>query len=258
MTAQVGFAAALLKPESVCPSGLRTWNGSNPAARFAIYRNNVVSSLIDALAETFSVSLELVGDEFFRAMARAFVLASPPRSCVLATYGEAFPEFVENFEPAQTVPYLADVARLEMARIRALHAADATSLTAEAAAHAMATPDLVFLMRVICHPSLSVVRSPYAVVSLWAAHQGLGDIGRVDPYVPEDALVVRCALEVQIARLPGGGATFIQGLAAGLPLGEAATRAHAEAPDFDLSASLVILMRFAAITALQPPARHPQ
>ena len=114
-----------------CPDGLAAWNGSDPAARFAVHRNNVVASLVDALAETFPVSQELVGEEFFRAMAKALRAAHRRRArCVLATYGDAFPAFVERFPPAQALPYLADVARLEMARVRAFHAADAQPVSA--------------------------------------------------------------------------------------------------------------------------------
>ena len=73
--AQSAFADALLDPARPCPPGLRTWNGSDPARRLAVYRNNVVSSLIDALADTFPVVQRLVGTEFFRAMAGVF---APP------------------------------------------------------------------------------------------------------------------------------------------------------------------------------------
>ncbi|MBK6864396.1 MAG: putative DNA-binding domain-containing protein, partial [Ideonella sp.] len=41
------FARALLQPDAPCPAGLKTWNGSDPAKRFAVYRNNVVVSLVD-------------------------------------------------------------------------------------------------------------------------------------------------------------------------------------------------------------------
>ena len=51
MNNQAAFAQALLDPDLPCPSGLCTWNGSDPARRFAVYRNNVVVSLIDALAD---------------------------------------------------------------------------------------------------------------------------------------------------------------------------------------------------------------
>ncbi|MEO8121927.1 MAG: DNA-binding domain-containing protein, partial [Rhodoferax sp.] len=72
MNSQTAFANALLNAELPCPSGLKTWNGSDPGTRFAVYRNNVMVSLIDALADTYPVVQELVGEEFFRAMARVF------------------------------------------------------------------------------------------------------------------------------------------------------------------------------------------
>ena len=91
MNTQAKFAAALLDPACPCPSGLKTWTGGDPARRFQVYRNNVVASLIDALADTFPVTLELVGDTFFRAMAGVFVRGCPPRSPILAFYGDDFP-----------------------------------------------------------------------------------------------------------------------------------------------------------------------
>ena len=99
MSAQTAFAAALLDPELPPPDGLVAWNGSDPARRFAVYRNNVVVSLVDALADTFAVTQELVGEAFFRAMARVFALADPPKSRLMAFYGESFPNFIAGFPP---------------------------------------------------------------------------------------------------------------------------------------------------------------
>ena len=50
MSTQTAFAAALLDPDLPPPDRLIAWNGSDPARRFAVYRNNVVVSLVDALA----------------------------------------------------------------------------------------------------------------------------------------------------------------------------------------------------------------
>jgi hypothetical protein len=41
MSDQGGFANALRDRLAPCPAGLTTWNGSDPAARLAVYRNNV-------------------------------------------------------------------------------------------------------------------------------------------------------------------------------------------------------------------------
>jgi hypothetical protein len=112
------FADSLLAMPPACPPGLTAWNRSDPARRFAVYRNNVMVSLIDALADSFPVTQALVGEEFFRAMAGVFARAHPPRSPVMAHYGDGFAGFIEDFQPAASLPYLADVARLEMLRVR--------------------------------------------------------------------------------------------------------------------------------------------
>jgi len=59
-----------------------------------------------------------VGEEFFGAMAAAFVLECPPRSPVLASYGDELPEFIAGFASARDLAYLPDVARLEAAHTR--------------------------------------------------------------------------------------------------------------------------------------------
>jgi len=246
---EVEFATALLDAEHHCPAGLVAWNGSNPVKRFAVYRNNVVSSLIDALADTFPVTCELVGDEFFRAMARVFVAAVPPRSPVLAEYGDEFPGFVADFPPARAVPYLADVARLEMLYLTAYHAADATPLD-EAAfrgvlTHANALPALCLRL----HPSTGVLRSAYAACSLWAAHQGTLDLATVDPYRAEEVLVVRPFWEVLVVPLRPGAGRFIELLADGRPFGESAQAASKEQPGFDLATTLADIIRAGAAVA---------
>ena len=178
------FAAALLDPGLPCPPGLRAWNGSDPGRRFAVHRNNVVASLAEALADAYPVVAELVGADFFRAMASAYVRRHPPRSPVLALHGAGFPDFIAGFAPAAGLPWLADVARLERARVEACHAPDGE-------------PSATDWLQ---HPSLRVVRSTHPVVSIWAAHQGQGALEDVDLGQPECALVARPGLEVLVVR----------------------------------------------------------
>ncbi len=255
---QAAFAAALLAPDLPCPAGLRAWNGSDPAVRLAVYRNNVVSSLIDAVADTFPVTQELVGEEFFRAMASVFVRQHPPRSRVLAHYGSEFADFVDGFEPACAVPYLADVARLERARVFAYHAADADPLTAEMLGVAMSSGEDLGALQLVCHPSTSVVVSGHSIVSLWAAHQGDGDLSAVDPALPESALVVRPGLDVLVLRLAPGADRFVIALQAGAGLADASALAAGEAADFDLPDALALLMRHGALTSVQFPGSRSQ
>lgn len=244
------FSAALLDPRLPCPPGLRAWNGSDVARRFAVHRNNVVVSLVDALADAFPVVQALVGDAFFRAMAGVFVRQHPPRSPVLAHYGAALPEFLEGFGPARGVPYLPDVARLERARVEACHAADAPAWSAAAAQQALGSARDLGELRLLPHPSLRLVDSPQPVISIWAAHQGQGALEDVDLLRGEAAVVVRPGLEVLVVRCGRGTAAFADAVRQGVPLPACAACAAAVDPDFDLTASMALLLAHGALIGL--------
>ncbi len=247
---QTAFAAALLDPALPCPLGLRTWNGSDLARRLAVYRNNVVSSLIDALADTFPVVQQLVGTEFFRAMAGVFVRRHPPRSRVLAQYGEGFAAFLSDFEPATALPYLPDMARLEFARLKALHAADAEPIAEAVLAQALADPEALAHLCFQWHASLRMLESPHAVVSLWAAHQTEGEIATVAIDRAEQAVVLRDGLDVLVLPVDSGAACFVRHTLAGETFGIAAAAASSLHPDFDLGSTLSLLLRHRALVAL--------
>ena len=241
---QAEFAAALLDAERPVPAGLCAWNGSDPARRFAVYRNNVIVSLVAALADSFPVLRQLVGDEFFDAMAGLYVRAHPPASPVLAHYGEGLPDWLAAFEPARALPYLSDMARLERARIAACHAGDAQPLAAEAIAARLADPASLPGARPTLHPSCRVLRSPFDVHALWVAHQQEGDWPAIAIDQPCAMLVLRDpADEVWVIRLAAGAADFIAALAEGATFAEALQRA----PGVDLPATLALLLRHGAI-----------
>ena len=122
------FVEALADPSAPPPGQTRGREGRPDARRFAVYRNNVAVGLIASVEMRYPVTRRLVGDDFFRGLARAYIAGNKPRSPVLIHWGADFPAFVEAFEPAREIAYLADVARLENAWVEAYHAAEATPL----------------------------------------------------------------------------------------------------------------------------------
>ena len=247
------FSASLLAPQASCPPGLVAWNGSDPGRRFAVYRNNVIVSLIDALADSCPVTQALVGEEFFRGMAAVFARANPPQSPVMAHYGRGFAEFIEGFPAAAGLPYLADVARLELLRVQAYHAADAASVSPAELALLLSNPERLPGARFTLQPSLGHLVSNHAVVSLWAAHQNEdvdAAVRAVDLELPESALVLRVGLEVEIHRVATGTAVFVRHLDTGLGLALAAGHAMTADPTFALTDALGLLIGAGAMSAI--------
>ncbi len=244
---QSGFAAAVLDSAAPVPPGLVGPDGAPSARRFAVYRNNVIVGLSESMKITFPAVCRIVGEEFFLAMARAYVVADPPRSPMLLEYGGGFPDFVAAFPPAATLPYLADVARIELAWKEAFHAPEAALLPA--AALAAIPQDRLGELRISLHPSLRIVSSRYPALTIWRMNVDGGVPAPVDLKAGgEDALVVRPAAQVEVRFVPPGGAAFIRLLGEGATLGEAANAGLAAAEAFDLSASLAGLIAAGAFS----------
>jgi hypothetical protein len=128
------FAPGLTDPAIVAPEDVIAASGKGVIKRYNVYRNNVTVSLIDALAAIYPAIQRITGVDFFRAMARFHLRATPPTSPLLFEYGRDFPAFIETYEYAREMPWLADTARIERAWLDAYHAADLPVLAAEALA----------------------------------------------------------------------------------------------------------------------------
>jgi hypothetical protein len=236
---QADFRAAILDPARPAPEGL-TDPAARPAGkRFSVYRNNVAVSLTEALEAAFPVVRKIVGDEFFHAMAGVYLRAHQPSSPVLSRYGAEMPGFLAAFGPVAHLGYLPDVARLEIARRTAYHAADARAVGPEAL---QSGADLM-IARMALAPALTVIRSRWPLFGIWRANteDGAPKPGRD----PEDVLVTRPEFDPRVALLPPGGADFIAALIAGETLG---TAILAAGKGFEPGATVGALLAGGAIT----------
>jgi Putative DNA-binding domain len=242
------FAASLLHPGHTTPVAVAAPGGKPADKRYNVYRNNVTVSLIDALAAVYPAVQRITGVDFFRAMARSHIRATPPGSPLLFEYGRDFPAFIEQYEYASSMPWLADTARIERAWLDAYHAADAEPLppAALAAVPPEKLADLVF----ITHPATRVVRSHFSAVTIVATNRGNNPVDRIDASTPEDALITRPNLDVFLRRLPPGGATFIESLMSGRSLGEAAASALEISSSFDIAANIAGMIEAGALTKI--------
>lgn len=200
MSRNAQFAETLLRADAPIPTGLNDGQGRSATARFNVYRNNVAVSLTDALATSFPVVAQMVGDEFFRAMAGLALRDAPPSNPLMATFGSDFPDFLERFPPVAHLPYLADVARIENAVRRAYHAADVVAFGADD----LAQMDEVSLLSTAFSqgPAVTLLRSDHPVATLWHNHQP--DSCPAPLTGAEDILIARPEFDPVVVALPPG------------------------------------------------------
>ncbi len=251
-TTTSAFAAALADPAASPPVTTRGRLGAPDARRFSVYRNNVAVGLIGALEARYPGSRRIVGDDLFRAMARAFVGARKPRSPVMIAYGEDFPEFaaayVASLEAGPNLAHVADVARLENAWVEAYHAKDAPVATIGDLGKL--SPDQLPGMRIELHAAARLLRFVTPAASIWASNQCGAEPAAPSAWIGEDAVITRPDCDVSVRILPPLAYGFAWRLREGATLLEAALAA--DDPEFDPGIHLVGLVESGAIASIIP------
>jgi hypothetical protein len=241
------------------PTALREWQAAFAAQlcgeveagdkRLAIHRHHIASSLAKVLASTFPTVQTLVGTDFFRRLAQAYVARDLPVQPVLAEYGAGFPGFVATWAPADGLPYLADMARLDWALNTAFHSPRRQSLAA--ADLAVLPPERLATSTLLLAPGAAVIRSRYPIDLIWAASQPGAPDEKVD--LGQRAaclLVMRRTDDAGFMVLSEGEAAFMEGLGKGLTLEASAGAAFAVDGVFELTRSfgrLLVCEVFAAL-----------
>ena len=241
---QTQFVTALLSPTTPPPDGLTNPDGSPAQKRFDVYRNNVAVGLSDALEKAFPVVRKIVGAEFFRAMAAVYVRNFPPSSPLMMFYGAEMASFLKGFEPVKGLPYLADVARLELALRQAYHAADAAPIAAEALGSL--APDQLMRTKLRFAPAVKLLGSRFPLYAIYAANTGAASGKIVNE--AESVLVTRPQFDPVAQKLTPASAKFVAALLSGETLGASMA---ACGRDLDLPATLGLLFAQSAIIGME-------
>lgn len=206
---QQSFAEGVFDPshEKVLEA-IDTSQGLSAGQHLQIYRNNTLLTLTGALQSIYPVICRLVGERFFRYAADVFICQSPPQAGDLHDYGEGFAAFLSGFPPAQGLPYLADVARLEWACHEAYHAEMAPPVT-ESAWYRFSEKER---KAVQLHPAVRLMQSEFPVFRIWEINQA-GYEGEDTVSLDEGGdrvMVLRPKLEVMVVQLAEAEMKWLQ------------------------------------------------
>ena len=233
------------RPEAVLVPGRKL----TAVERIGIYQGMYLLRMRDALAADYPGLLHALGENGFQAFVRAYVGRHPSRSYTLNRLGDHVPAFLARSRRFPHGPFLADLARLELAvteifdaeavpPVRRLHPAGVGEATIF-----RPSPTLRFL--VLRHPAgayLDAVRNERS------------------PRIPRPArtrsALWRSGTSVRRLDLPPGAYTLLRRLAAGRPLGEAfrllSARERRDLPEREISK----LFRTAVAGGMLTPVRR--
>jgi hypothetical protein len=211
------------------------------ARRLDIYRHNRQAGLTEALRAVYPTVAELVGRGFFRFAAQHYIARHPSRSGNLHDFGSELAAFLADFEPASTLPYLADVARFEWLWHAVFHA-EAAPFDAPATLAGLAGAPGDARGRVVMRwqPAAALLQSPYPVLTLWRWHQRPPEQRpAIDLDAGPEAVLLRQADgDVRVHALTPAEHALLAALRSGRTLAQAAAAALAHDPGFDLAQAL--------------------
>ena len=219
-------------------------HGLPPERRLDIHRHNVFDSLTGALGAVYPTVAALVGEGFFRFAAHSFIVAHPSRSGNLHEFGSELPAFLEQFQPAASLPYLPDSARLDWAWHAAFHSERVPAADAAAAlVRIAAMPDEARLaLRLRWQPAARLVASRYPVLRIWQAHQSpMADDGSHAVQVdagPEWILVMQRADGVVLEGLAQAEHALLEAVSRGASLGDAVAAGLAVDAELDVASAM--------------------
>jgi hypothetical protein len=246
---QEDFANALRSARGPLPDIFERPSGLGIAKRFDVYRNNVRSSLIEALEQTFPAVNRLVGTEYFKAVAVIFIEHNLPRHGTLIGYGEGFPEFLEGREELASFPYLGDVARLELAWLSAYHAADVRPLGGDDLS--AVAPESVDNLVLQLHPSVHLLSPSLPVYEIWKRNLE-EDVSPISLGLDEEHLLIfRLQIDVTVTQIPPDVMAFLSACSAKRTIREALADSQKRNPAFDLTQTFSWFLLQGLFTAFQ-------
>jgi hypothetical protein len=247
---QNSFAAHLFEdePESIIP-WIRS-DGIDPATRLRIYRNNLQEGFQKTLALEYPVIGRLVGNEYFRQLALAFLARHPSMSGDLHHVGAPFAAFLREQFADTGYLYLADVAALEWAYQECLVAEEFNPLDPvtlrDVPARSYGT------LRFTLRPACRLVHSRFPVLKIWEANQPEApadetldlDTG------PDFLLISRSRKGIYFRRIQEDDHRLLTAFAAGCSLDEALELSLAFNSQFNLSAALHRCIEFRVLSQM--------
>ena len=238
---QTTFSTALLDPEVPRPIGLLDGQGAPAGRRFDVYRNNVATSLTEALETAFPTLRKLLGEANFKILAGVFLRKHPPSSPVMMFYGEEMPQFLADFGPTSDTGYLPDIARLELCLRHSYHASDANPI--DPTDLQSLPPDQLMEARFDFAPSCILLQSDWPVYAIWLFNNQDG--APKPEMASQDVLIARTEFDPDIHLLGTGAGAFVRALMDGDKFG--ASLEIISTDTFDLSSTLALLLGAGAI-----------
>lgn len=238
-SAQQWFVNAIVKPSAPRALAHQLGGAAVPATTgLGIYRHAYRARLVDCLADDFPALRSLVQEETFTRLAHAVIKKHPPTDCTLNRYSRWVPYFLlKNMAFTSHGRLAYDLARLEWALVRAIHAPLAPALDLSGL-HNLQEKHWSKI-RMVPVPSLTLIRSRWPINTCY--RQYIRDQNVTAPLpATETVAVLRNAVGLERHVFTPAQATLLTRLMRGSSLGQALHGSRLKPEDVQLTLTSII------------------
>lgn len=180
-------------------------------ARLEIYADMYFVRIHDVLADEYAKTAAALGAAAFHGLVTDYLDACRPEHPSMREVGTRLPAFLAGHPTTAHRPWLAELARLERARLEMVDSADAETLTLESLR--TLRPDRFVTLRLRLVPSHTLFATRFDVVSLWRSDDP--GAAAIPDSSPTALLVWRREIEVLHRAVDGEEADWLRRLASG-------------------------------------------
>lgn len=235
------------KDESDLKKLLDSSQADENTERLAIYKNNTLHSLSESVVDLYPSIEHAVGRDFLIATAKEYLKVSPPHSAALLNFALDFPDFLATFEHTKNYAYFPDLARIDMLRHQAYHAADEIPLTVD---HIQQIPLEELAQSQIQLPkSCYLLTSKFKAYSLWESIRAQSD-NEIHIDGTESTLIYRENLHVKTTQISQEAYYFLNKIKDGHTLGESLEKTLKEHTDCNTSELFALLITYQLIISI--------
>jgi hypothetical protein len=152
--------------------------------RVDVYANMYFFRILEVLSDEYAKLVRLVGADAFHNLITDYLLACRPAHPSLREAGARLPAYLARHPLAENRPWLPELARLERLRLELFDGPDAELLTFDAVR--ALPPETLPELAVRAIPCHAVLRTEYAITSLWRALEAGSDPTKTDETPPDE------------------------------------------------------------------------
>lgn len=144
-----------------------------PEQQLAIYQTNMRSALQNTLAQIYPVCRKIVGENYFKQLARQYINEQPSKNANLNCYGENLSSLIkmqcQQRDELTDFSYLSDLAQLEWFYHALYYAAEGERF--DLALFSQLSPEQQESCSFLLAPQLRFIKSEHPILSIWQMNQ---------------------------------------------------------------------------------------